>query len=291
MGLFLWVLTALWLGRRPADDFDLVQPQTLHIETYKLIYYRSGEGPPLVLLHGLGASSYSWRYLIPILSRHYEVICLDLLGFGDSDKPEVDYGLDEQTRRLDLALRQLGVEPVAVIGSSLGGILALALARQFPERYPQVVALAPAALGAHLPWRTQWRIPSRWAWLFVNRVTLPYILRGVVGRLAPIHRGSVARYLQPYREVRAAETFWASLTAIADPRLPGLFGDVKVPVLVLWGERDLSVSRHAIARLMAVLPHGELRALKGHAHHPHESGPEQVGQEILTWLARDQKPI
>jgi pimeloyl-ACP methyl ester carboxylesterase len=287
-----------WLGWRPGPDEPLPEPQYVNAAGRRLAYYRSAgsdgavKGPTLVLIHGLGTWSYTWRYLFPLLDNEYDLVAIDLLGCGGSDKPHgPHYGLDELTRLLDDAIRRgLGLKPEALVGSSLGGLLALSLARLDPGLYPRVITLAPAALGR------LFRVPAwpvtglgrgarifRW---FVNRWTMPYMIGYVFRSFRPVHRGSLLNYLEPYRDADTLRAFFAQIAAIADPRLPGLLAGIRARVLVLWGERDPQVSRRAIENLMEVLPGAELSRLARTAHHPHETHPEKVAEAIRTWLGK-----
>ena len=280
---------AFWLGFRPGDQVNLSEPQTLVGNDCSITYYRSGNGPTLLLLHGLGASSYSWRYLIPLLSADFEVIAIDLPGFGGSSKsPDFEYGLDAQVDRLDRCIRGLRIIPHAVVGSSLGGLLALGLAKKDPLFYPRVIALAPAALGALFRWPlARFSRRGRYLKIFINRFTMPFMVGTVVGGTRPLHRDSLKKYLEPYRDPSLFHTFFASFEALADPRVPQLFETLKIPILILWGQRDLQVSRRTIDALEAVLPHAEIRRLPKLAHHPHESHPEVIANEIRAWLNKN----
>ncbi len=280
---------ALWLGLRPGDQIGLPEPLVIGSDACRITYYRVGNGPTLVLLHGLGASSYSWRYLIPLLSQDYELVAIDLPGFGASTKaPDLGYGLDAQIDRLDRCIRSLNIQPMAIIGSSLGGLLALGLAKKDPTYYCRIIALAPAALGAlfRLP-LARFRQKGRYLKLFINRFTMPFVAGLVIGRPGPLNRDSMKNYLAPYRDPQLFHTFFASFEAMSDPRLPQFFSDLKIPILVLWGERDLQVSWRAIEALREVLPAAEIKRLPKLAHHPHESHPEIVANEIRLWLNRN----
>ena len=88
----------------------------------RIHYLEAGTGPNLVLIHGLGASVFCWRLLIPLLAKKFRVIALDLSGFGLSDKRlDLEYGLDAQTARVEEFLASIKVDKFDVVGSSMGG--------------------------------------------------------------------------------------------------------------------------------------------------------------------------
>ncbi len=116
-------------------------------------FAEQGEGPPLLLLHGLGASSFSWRHNLSPLARHFRVLAPDLPPHGRSAAPaDGDYTPEALSRAVMDFLDRRGISRTAVAGNSLGGALALLLARDYPERVSALVLLAPAAALTRLPW-------------------------------------------------------------------------------------------------------------------------------------------
>ena len=110
-----------------------------------------GEGPPLLLLHGLGGSLYDWRHLLQPLSKKHRVIAPDLLGAGESEIPESeDYSLPAQARRLRGLLDHLGVGRADLIGSSYGGGIALRFAQDWPERTGRLVLINSICYPEHI---------------------------------------------------------------------------------------------------------------------------------------------
>lgn len=276
--LSLWLITIL----RPDDGADLPEKQILKIGNQDVAVYRTGHGPPLVLIHGLGASAYSWRYLIKELKNDYSLTAIDLVGFGQSSKPlDADYSLETQSAWLHQTIQSL--EPnrsIILVGSSLGGLLSLWLSRQYPEIYSKVIVLAPATLGARgKPLSKNLLKFERGLRLLINRWTMPWIVYGVVGSTRSLNRRSLKEYLVP----GGLTPFFRAHQALLDPRIHDTIKDLPTAALVLWGKRDLQVSRHVMEDLKKIIPHAEWRTLPS-AHHPQEHIPEVVASEIRTWL-------
>src|SRR4051812_36376016 len=128
---------------------------------WRLRYHKSGRGPYLLLLHGIGANLYCWRWIVPFLNKHFTVIALDLPGFGQSSILEgAAYGLDDQTPRVMAFLDLLGIAKTYVVGNSMGGNIALWMALLYPDRIAGCGVIAPAT--------SRWlvRVSMRkWLWL------------------------------------------------------------------------------------------------------------------------------
>ena len=119
-----------------------------NIDTHQVV---AGEGPPLLLLHGLGASVITWRDNIGPLSRAFRVYALDLPGHGDSDKPDIDYSADTVVQFLLGFVESLGIERPRMIGNSIGGALALITALRYPDLVDGLVLVDSGGLGREVP--------------------------------------------------------------------------------------------------------------------------------------------
>ncbi|HWV58449.1 MAG TPA: alpha/beta fold hydrolase [Longimicrobiales bacterium] len=251
-------------------------------------HLEAGRGEPVVLLHGAGGGAANWFRLIGPLAARWRVLAPDLPGFGLSDPVPITTPLGWTGARYILDwLRTVCDEPVAVIGTSFGGLLALRLAQLAPERVARVVVIDSVGLGRELPW------PVRLA-------TIPGI-----GRLALRPSRSGARALlrtllvtDPARlrdhEDALVEYLWRSAAAgsltdmvtavrlfgglagqreiIADPEL----SDIAQPVLVAWGERDRFIPlRHAL-HAAATIPRGRLGIIRGAGHSPNWEAPDEL---------------
>lgn len=151
------------------------------IETHWL---EAGEGPPVVLLHGLGASSYSWRGVLPELSRSCRVIAPDWPGFGRSQAPSThDYSIAGQSRWLCAFLDNLGAPAASLAGNSMGGAIALMTAMDAPARVRRL-----ALLGVPIYAEAGPRVLDLLRWPVVGKVCEFLLIRPAavrfVGRVA-----------------------------------------------------------------------------------------------------------
>src|ERR1700722_14966643 len=151
-------------GQPTADPADPVDPaeiryragirregvftvQSVTIHGYRRAYVKAGSGPALLLIHGIGDSSDSWRPVFEQLAEHYTVIAPDLLGHGRSEKPRADYSVAGFANGMRDLLSVLEVDRVTVVGHSLGGGVAAQFAYQFPDRCERLVLVGSGGVG------------------------------------------------------------------------------------------------------------------------------------------------
>src|SRR5215217_6363410 len=105
----------------------------ISLHGHRVSYRTGGDGPPLVLIHGITSSSASWEAVLPGLAEHFTILAPDLLGHGQSDKPAGDYSLGSHACLVRDLMLALGHERATIVGHSLGGGVAMQVAYQFPE--------------------------------------------------------------------------------------------------------------------------------------------------------------
>lgn len=222
----------------------------------------TGEGPPLLLLHGLGGSGRYWAGLAPRLAASRTLIAPDLAGFGRSDKPHVDYTRNFHLDTLDSLLTALHLEgPADVAGHSMGGILAALLARRRPAMVASLAVIAsPFPRQRHPGGMPTSR--SRGAVYRVLQVLLP--LLSPLVRSATYPRAVIADYLRhtpdSYRRTSNA-LIWDPEAAAA---LAGL--DVALsgrPQLLLFSDEDTTIAADSQERWRTVLPDAEVVVIPG----------------------------
>jgi pimeloyl-ACP methyl ester carboxylesterase len=256
----------------------------------------AGRGFPLVLLHGLGASSFSWRGNISPLGTSFRVLAPDLPAHGRTPATAVpDFRLETLVAELLHLLDHHGVAQAALVGNSLGGSLALLLAREFPERFPSLVLLAPAAALRRPPW-------------IFYPLRLPLLGLAVAALLGPwtpwiaLHQAYYRKELiTPEVVAGYAPTFRVLANRLALRRLvcqvdhwplskvEVLLGHLRQPICLIWGERDRILPVSQAAWLTERLPQAELYLLPDVGHAPQEEAPERVNEIIIAFLARTLK--
>jgi pimeloyl-ACP methyl ester carboxylesterase len=272
-----------WMKAHPE-----LQPKFAEFDGEKIHYIQMGRGPDLVLLHGIGASLFIWRFVIRRLSENYRVTAIDIPGFGRSGKnPYGDYGLNAQRARIVRFLDFIKIREASLVGSSMGGAIALWMAHEHPQRFSKVIALAPATSPELIP--RQLSKVLRFAPLAhktLNERTMKMILAYVVARRELIDAGTIEAYLEPFLdEGISVKTFLGALQLLGDRRMPKCFAGLQSKVLIIQGERDRLVTMRSIQRLAKIIGNPEIAVSTTGGHHIMEDEPEWTMSEILRFLS------
>jgi pimeloyl-ACP methyl ester carboxylesterase len=265
-------------------------------------YVVQGEGAPLVLLHGFGASVGHWRKNITVLSEHYRVYALDWLGFGASAKPVQDYSLELWEAQLFDFMAAFIAEPVVLVGNSIGALIALmASAHATPGQIRGTVLLNCAGGLTHRPDELpllvrpvmatfQWalQLPSLGEVLFNqvrSRRNITQTLKQVYGNTAAVTEELVDILYTPSEDPGAAQVFIRVITGPAGIPPETLLPQVPNPILVLWGEKDPWTPIDRGRKFGAYHPNLQFIALPDTGHCPHDERPELFHRHLLPWLA------
>ncbi|GAA2077079.1 alpha/beta fold hydrolase [Aeromicrobium tamlense] len=275
--------------RGAVDDVDYVV-----VHGYRRAYRMRGSGPPLLLLHGMACDSSTWFPVMDLLAEHFTVIAPDLLGHGESDKPNADYSLGGFANGMRDLLTILGIDKVTVAGHSFGGGVAMQFAYQFPERTERVVLVSSGGLGPEVT-------------PLIRALTLPGVGLGM--RLATLKpwRGVASGALRALSRVPAArdlDEVAAIYERLADPattlairRLTRTVLDMNgqfvtmadrayltrlMPLLVVWG-RDDRVIPVAHAQRLPLLENSHVHVFEDSGHFPHKDHPEEFARLVVDF--------
>ncbi len=272
---------------------------------YDVKYVACGEGPPIVLLHGFGASIGHWRKNIPALANAgYRVYALDLLGFGDSDKPDLSYSLEFWVKLIHDFWRSHVKEPAVFAGNSIGALMALMTLATYPETASGGVLLNCAGSLNHRPEDLPGPlrvVMGAFGRLVGSNITGPFLfnrvrtkgrirgsLKQVYGNRKAITPELIDILHGPACQPGAQKVFASILSAPPGPRPSELLPEVTQPLLVLWGEKDpwTPIKAADIYQEMAADAERDVtfRAIADTGHCPHDERPEVVNKLVLDWL-------
>lgn len=243
----------------------------------------------MILLHGLGANRRVWDPIVPALSRHFRVIAVDLPGFGESPMPEDgNVSLAAQARTIVKTMERLRIRRAHFVGNSMGGRLALEMARR--GKALSVVAISPHGAFNESEGRRE-RIALR-VQRFVAKPmshlgSLPFRTR--FGRRFLLHLVSAKPDLVPpdvaafaTREFANCEGYDSACESITSQRISGL-DRIRCPVLIMWGTEDRLLSPAQGPRLVRRIENAKLRKLERLGHVPMGEDPGLVSEIILRF--------
>ena len=220
------------------------------IKGVRMRYFVGGEGPPLILVHGLGGAAANWTELVPLLAKRHRVLVPDLPGHGGSTALPAVAGLEPFADRVALVAEREGMLPAVVVGHSLGGMIVLRMALLRPEDVSALVLAAGAGLSVGNVWgRNLLSVfstirPGRLAGRYRARVARSSLLRrfvfGFVSVADPagLTDDAVEGFLAAHLLHTDVNSAWRALRA-DDPRQE--LDAVGCPVLVLWGAEDVQL--------------------------------------------------
>ena len=277
--------------------------QTIDLHGHPVCFRTLGEGPPLVLIHGITSSSECWGPVIPALAARHTVIAPDLMGHGASAKPTGDYSLGAFASLVRDLLLALGHERATIVGHSLGGGVAMQFSYQFPERVERLALVSSGGLGREV------HLLLRAAALPGADFVLPVItsnrvlgagrgIGGVLQRLRIAPGGDLALLAEGFGSLDnrgSREAFLHTVRAVIDSSgqrvsaYDRLGLATRIPSLIVWGERDSIIPVDHGKAAHAAMPHSRFEVFPGAGHLPHHADPERFAA-ILTSFCRETEP-
>jgi pimeloyl-ACP methyl ester carboxylesterase len=262
---------------------------------WRVSYVVRGAGAPIVFVHSIHAAAWNaeWRHTVPAMAARGACYAIDLLGFGSSDRPPVHYEARLYLELITDFLREVVQEPALLVGSSLGGTYAVAIAAAHPELVSGVCAIGPAgvsrlttpggALG--LVVQTLFRSPLPGAALFkalVSRTSIKLFLRDIYADRASLTPETIELFHVSANRpgARFAPAAFVGMRLNHDIR--GAIASLTQPLLIAWGEGARQTPISEAAAVLARAPKAEFASLPG-GDLPHDERPESFNVVLLRF--------
>jgi pimeloyl-ACP methyl ester carboxylesterase len=258
------------------------------LDGVKVHYVTYGDGPDIVLLHGLGANIYCWRFLIPELSKNFRVWALDLPGFGKSDAPrDMNYNVQTQSSLVSLFLEKQNLKSITIAGNSLGGAIAAEVTVNRTDLVKNLILIN----SAHDPRIMKFSLKPL-------RRFIPYLaplmtdqgvslyMRQLYGANFEVTKEDVAAYTAPYRN-KNLDRHFAFYNSFESLKVAGLLDRMKTivaPVLIVWGAHDKITPVKYGRELHKILSHSKIAIHPTAGHHPQEEEPLWLASEIQKFV-------
>jgi pimeloyl-ACP methyl ester carboxylesterase len=279
------------------DSFQRIPVRTATVGDHRIAYLDTGQGPPVILIHGFGGSMWQWEYQQTALAARHRVITLDLLGAGLSDKPATGYTPDEMVAFFRAFMDALSIPRASLAGNSMGGALVIGMALTHPDRVDRVVLISG--------------MPGR----VLEKLASPLIRRPLETR-APVWliqvgnwltgRGMTERVLREIVYDPKLLTDAVLDRATRNRKRPGLIpsilalaeslplweagfatqlGAINRPTLLLWGAEDRVFPLQVGQDMHRAIPGSTLRIIPESGHLPQWERPDLVNPMLLEFLS------
>lgn len=278
------------------ESFQRLPVKTVLIQGHRIAYLDEGAGPTVLLIHGFGGSLWQWEYQQAALAAGHRLITLDVLGSGLSDKPDLDYTPDELLVFLSAFMDAVGLPRASLVGNSMGGGLAMAMAVAHPERVDRLVLIGglPDKVADKLTSRMVRRAieTSAPVWLIelgnglLGRGTTIQVLEEMVYDHSKLTPEVIDRSYRNRGRPGLIPPLMATARALPqwEAGFARRFGEIRQPTLVLWGQED-EVFPLAVGRdLAAAIPGAAFEVIPQAGHIPQWERPDLVNPLLLRFL-------
>ncbi|MBN1922610.1 MAG: alpha/beta hydrolase [Anaerolineae bacterium] len=265
--------------------------KTCDVFGYQLAYHRDGSGETALLVHGITTYSFIWRRIVPLLSAQYDVISVDLLGCGHSDKPlDVDYSIKHHTDLLHEFVAQLDICPFHYVGHDLGAGIGQIYAVRHPEQLFDLTLINTVAYDF---WPVQPIITMRTP--IIRQLAMATLDFGTLKLL--VKRGV---YYQDRVTPELMDLFWVSMKTREGRKaflhfakclnnqhlleIEEALREMSLPVLIIRGEADFYLSSEISQRLHREIPGSKLVRIATGGHYIQEDEPQKITDSIMRFF-------
>lgn len=239
-------------------------------------YLEAGQGPVLILIHGLGSSCEVWRDDIGRLARAYRVIALDLPGYGKSDKPRADYSVAYQARMVKEFIDAVGADKAALAGNSLGGWIAALVALDNPDKVSHLILVDSAGIRSDAAPTVNLN-PA-------TREEQRALLLAVFADESRVTVKVVDDQWDYRKDIRATVQAAMESFKTSQPFLDARLKNIKTPTLVIWGRQDAIIPLATGERLAQGIAGAKLAVIDHAGHLPQVEQPEAFSRAVRGFI-------
>ncbi len=268
--------------------------ETLKISGQAMAYHREGEGEPVLMVHGITTYSFIWRKIIPLLSKDYDVITVDLLGCGDSDKPlDISYAIKDHAERLHEFITKLGLAKLHFVGHDLGGGMGQLYAVRHPERLYDLTMINTVAYDF---WPVQPIIALRTP--IVRQFIMASLDFGtfkLIVKRGTYHKDRVTNelmefFMRPMQTVEGRKAFLHFAKCLDNHNLMEIEDELRrlnIPVLIIRGDADPYLCATISEKLHREIPGSRMVRIPTGGHFIQEDEPEKIAGELIDFFRKE----
>jgi pimeloyl-ACP methyl ester carboxylesterase len=255
----------------------------VNVDGSKIRYLKSGTGKKnLLLVHGLGASAERWESVIPSFSNDYTVYVPDLIGFGLSDKPSADYSTEFFANFLSSFLREINVTSATVIGSSLGGQIAVEYASLNQKKVEKLILVSPAgAMKQSTPALDAYIMAA----LYPDPETAKNAFSMMSGLNKDVNQTTIDGFVQRMQMPNAKYAFMSTILGLKNaPEISTKLEILEIPTLVIWGELDPVIPIRYAQHFVKNIRDCRFYQMESCGHTPYVESPKEFVKIVLDFI-------
>jgi len=253
------------------------------IDGNKIRYLESGKGDEnIVLIHGLGASAERWEFVIPELSKSYRVIVPDLIGFGHSDKPLVDYTTELFTDFLSSFFKKLKIKKTNIIGSSLGGQIIVDYTSKNQDIVEKIVLISPSGIMKH---STPALDAYVMAALYPDSEGAKNAFQMMAGPSQQVNPRIIEDFVERMKLPNAKMAFMSTLLGLKSAEvITKTLMKITIPTLIIWGENDPVIPIKYADEFVSSIQDCRFYMMDNCGHTPYVDEPSKFSKLVLDFL-------
>lgn len=279
--LFLILLSAVIASAAQQAQPTLAQKEVV-VFGQKIRYLEAGSGPTVILLHGLGGSGQNWMFTVGALSPQFHVVVPDQIGFGNSDKPMINYRVRTYVDFLDEFYKQLKIERATLVGNSMGGWIAAAFTIAFPQKVDRLVL---ASATGYTP-QGNFDYKSLYALNPSTREGMKQLVAKVFFNKSFSSDAMIDQLLAQRMSAGDGYTINSLIESVArrEDFLDGQLDKIKAPTLIIWGREDGLVMLSEGERLKKDIANSKLIVFDRCGHFPQVEKAGEFNAAVLEFL-------
>lgn len=270
-----------------------ITPKTIELQGNSITYYRTGKGEPVIFIHGITTYSFIWRNIIPYFQDKYDVIALDLLGCGDSDKPlNEDFSLKRQSQIIRDFCLKCNITKIHMVCHDVGGGIGQIFAVNYPDMLFDLTLINSVAYNF---WPVQPIVAMRTP--IIRQIAMASLDLGmfeIIVKRGLYHTSNLTKELmeffwKPMRDPLGRKGFLHFAKCLNNKNLTDIESELKqlqIPTLIIRGDADVYLSAAISEKLHAHIPKSQLVCIATGGHFIQEDEPGKVSNYIINFIAR-----
>ncbi len=258
--------------------------QYIMIGDNRVRYFEEGEGETVLFIHGIGQAMYTFRKNVHALSQYCHVVTVDLLGHGLSDKPDIDYSIDDFSSMIYDFTQAMALENITLLGFSTGAVIALDVAQKHPELVKRLILLSPGGVTRTYPATVKFlTVPviSDIIFTFFSTKTVKKVLTQAYFDPTMVSRDLVRHY---YKVLSNRENLDSAMTALSnwnDTEIADRMSEIQMPTYIFWGEEDTWHPLSMLDLYEEALPEVLSYTLADCGHILHEERSDEFNKKLI----------